>query len=174
MTNRMAVAVAAFSITACGGATSDTPPAATATGAAPASAPAAEPVANPANFCVKSVSTLKVFALQHEVGTRAVSITTTGGLIAVGEHAIDAKNPEGVGASIVDRSTGTQPSEWQQYKAMSGTITITAADAKHVAGSYDFSAAPSYPKTTGDAVMIKGTFDAPPSASCDLAAAGVK
>ncbi len=129
-------------------------------------------------FCVSKLSagkmSMSVFAMASNNTQWSISITNGEGMLAVGAHAIDAKNPSGVGAGVIDKSTGAQPAEWQQYRATEGTVTITAADAKRVTGSYEFSASPRYPKNTGAPVSVKGTFDAPPAAGCDLAAAGVK
>lgn len=129
-------------------------------------------------FCITraSVGTMKmdVFALAGNNDKWAISIGYAKGMPALGEHKFDPAIVGGLNASLIDKSTGKAPSEWQQYNATSGTLTLTAADAKHVAGSYEFTASPSYPSTTGAPVSVKGTFDAPPAANCDLASIGVK
>lgn len=127
------------------------------------------------SFCVTDVSAgsiaMKIFALAANNRDWALNITNTQGMPTVGEHQVD---PAGVDGGIIDKSTGDQPSEWQQYKTTGGTVTFTAADAQHVAGSYKLTGTPSYPKSSGPAVTMEGTFDAPPARDCDLAAAGIK
>ena len=121
-------------------------------------------------FCNSSVKagnmSMEIFALAANDASWGFSIGNARGMPTVGEHVIDSTNYQGISASLVDKTTGKTSAEWQQYKAMSGTITVTRADSVRVVGSYHLSATPTSPSTARARVESDGTFDAPIATSC--------
>ena len=125
------------------------------------------------SFCNTSVKagtmSMEIFALAANNASWGVNISSSRGMPAVGEHVIDRTNYKSIGAGLVDKTTGKTSSEWQQYKAMAGTITVTRADSVRVVGSYHLSASPTSPVATGVPVVSDGTFDAPEATNCSRA-----
>lgn len=122
------------------------------------------------SFCNSSVKagnmSMEIFALAANDASWGFSIGNASGMPTVGEHVVDSTNYKGISASLVDKTTGKTSAEWQQYKAMSGSITVTRADSVRVVGSYHVRASPTSPSTSGAPVVSDGTFDAPIATSC--------
>jgi len=115
------------------------------------------------SFCVTEAGGMQVFAMAANSAQWSISLGLVGGAPEPGTYAVVATEPNAMSVGLIDKSTGTSPSEWQQYNAVSGSVEVTASDAQRVTGSYDFTASPSYPKSAGANARVQGTFDAPPA-----------
>ena len=122
------------------------------------------------SFCATSVTAgqtkMEIFALAANNEAWGVRVTSSRGMPAVGDHVIDSTDYKSIGAGLVDKTTGKAIGDWQQYKAKSGTVTITRADTARVIGSYRFTATPTSPAADGPTVSTDGTFDAPMATNC--------
>jgi len=60
----------------------------------------------------------------------------------------------------------SDPAQYQQYEAGEGTVTVTAATADRITGTFSLSATAKYPSSTGAPVRASGSFEATPAAGC--------
>ncbi|HUP89999.1 MAG TPA: hypothetical protein VM100_11625 [Longimicrobiales bacterium] len=125
---------------------------------------------NDIGFCVGApiaqLDNISIFALAGNNGDWGVSITGKQGAPTVGTHAIADGSPTSYTASVVDKSTGKEPAEWQRYEATSGSVSFTAVSPSKVEGTYTIKATPQGPATSGPAVDVTGNFAAPATTGC--------
>lgn len=116
---------------------------------------------NDASFCDKTMTvagqTMRSFALSLVDSKYAVSMSNGAGTPGVGEETIGR---EGMGATFIDKTSGSDYARWQHYAASKGTLKVTSASADVVEGSYEFSAVPKMPATNGAPVQASGAFKA--------------
>jgi hypothetical protein len=129
-----------------------------------------------AGFCNTSASlgrtTMHIFAFTANNSEWAVTIGSTNGMPKAGSHKIAPSHPADVTvtARLIDKTVGKSASEWVRYEASAGTVTFSRVDSTHVAGSFRFTAKPTWPAPGGKAVTADGTFDGSPADGCADAA----
>lgn len=117
-------------------------------------------------FCVTETGGMSVFALAANNAQWSISLGLVGAAPAPGRYGVVITEANAMAVGLVDKRSGSTPAEWQQYDAGSGHVEVTASDRQRVTGSYEFTATPTYPQTSGATVTVRGTFDAPPATRC--------
>lgn len=118
-------------------------------------------------YCVIKSYGMEIFALSGNNGDWSVSIAGQRGMPTVGEYTIATVEKQGTySASVSDKSTGSEPAEWQRYESTAGSVTFTNVTPTMVEGTFTVQATPQGPRTTGAALSVSGTFAAPVAAAC--------
>lgn len=124
-----------------------------------------------AGFCVTDASlgrtTMHMFAFAGNNPAWGLTISSSNGMPGVGDHVVDPASSQAVRAGLIDKSSGADRAGWERYTATGGNVTISRADAGHVAGSFKFTARPLGAPTSAPTVTAEGTFEATPTDGCE-------
>ena len=113
---------------------------------------------NDATFCVSPgpLRNSQIFALSLVAEKWAVSLSAMRPRPAVGRHALSGDIMEGIMADLIDKTTGSEPSQWSHRTVESGTLTITASGEAKLSGTFEMLA-----KTeAGKDLRASGKFEA--------------
>lgn len=117
-------------------------------------------------YCVMSMGGMDIFSLGGNNAAWSVSISGVKGMPAIGTYEIGLQGAADYMGSVSDKSTGSEPVQWQQYEATGGSVTFTKVTPESIEGTFTMQAPPQRPATTGAPLAVTGNFASPQAGAC--------